>query len=274
MPIRREHAPALIAGAFVAGLAIVGITLALSGGDGDDTRSIDTERSTTSSSSSTSSTSTSTTTSTLPPVTIPPTSPPTTPPPTPGTIIVVPTSPPPTVAPVTTTSASSSTTSTSVPSSTTSTTQPQTPDEQEIQLAIETALSEDGTLPPDDARRVFVDHPDDQTPPTLRVTVGLDASLSTDDQLVAARVDAFTTLQTLQGLSQFTEDRVILRLRLPDEDGDPKTVVRLVFDRDTLMGIDFSSTDPLSIFTLADAATFDPPPNLEPTPTTTTSTSP
>jgi hypothetical protein len=133
-------------------------------------------------------------------------------------------------------------------------------------------LSTDGTLPPDDQRRVLVDHPNDQTPPTLRVTVGLDSALTTEQQLVAARADAYTTLKALQGLPEFTEDRVILRLRLPDEDGDPTVVVRLEFDRDTLLGIDFDTIDPLSIFTLADDATFFPPPNLEPTPTTTTST--
>ena len=55
---------------------------------------------------------------------------------------------------------------------------------------------------------------------------------------------------------------------------DPAVVVRLEFDRATLLGIDFDAIDPLSIFTLADEAHCFPPPDLEPTPTTTSPTSP
>ncbi len=267
MPITKEHAPAIIVGAFIAGLAIVGVVLAVSGGDGDDTRSIDTERSTTSSSSSTTSSTTtsSTTTTTLAPVTAPPTAPPTLPPP---SIIVVPTAPPtspPTQPPTTTTTAPPTTTSSSP---TTSTTGGGTP-EQQVADALEAALSADGTLPPDDQRRVGVDINDDR----VRATWSLDESLTLEQQLYASRIDAYTLAKTLQGLAQVSEQDVILRATLPDEDGDPKVVVRLVFSRETLNGIDFTTIDPLTIFDLADDATYDPPPDLQPVPPSTTTSS-
>jgi hypothetical protein len=256
----------LIVGSVVGGLLlIVGIAIALSGGgdDGQETRRVVTppERPSTTSTSIFVTTLPSTT---LPPVTTPPTTPATI---TPGTVVVVPpTSPPATAAPAT---APPSTTPTTHPSTTT-TTKPQTVAEQLADL-LETTLSADGTLPPDDLRRVKVDF-DPHSDERVRVTWALDPTLTPEQQRIAARVDAAALLRSIQGFSELGDERIVLRATLPDPDtGDPMRVVRLVFEHDTLVGIDFATSDELTIFELADEADIDP--TLLPTPSTTTTSS-
>jgi hypothetical protein len=106
----------------------------------------------------------------------------------------------------------------------------------------------------------------------VRVTWKLDPSLTVEEQQVESRLEAFTLLQTIQAANLPPDlDPVVLRATLPDPDtGDPTRVIRLVYTRATLDGIDFTTVDPLSIFTLADDSDIDS--DLAPTPTTTSTT--
>ncbi len=265
-----------IGGAAIAGvLVLVGIAFAVSSGNnGDETTSVKVPDRTSTSSSSTSSTSTSTSTTTLPlpPVTVPPTAPPTSPP----TVIVIPpttppTSPPttpPTVAPTT---SPSTTTSTTHPggSTTTSTTRPE--GEAELNTALETALNGGVAPDPGTPERVQLKFVPDDAGERVRVTWKLDDTLTTEEQRVQARLDAFTLLQVIQAANLPGDGPVVLRATLPDPDtGEPNRVIRLVYERDTLAGIDFTTIDPLTIFTLADDSEIDS--SLAPTPTTTSTT--
>lgn len=248
--------PAVATSVVVAVLAIVGIILALSGGDdGEETRRVETPPTR----ASTTSTSfrpplTTTTPPTLAPVlTVPPTS--ATPPTqiTPGTVAIVPT-PAPAPAPV----------PADVPAPTTTTTvKPKTVPE-ELTEMLETELA-GGTAPvPGTERGVVVDFESDER---VRVTWPLDATLTGDDLRIAARVEATSILRVIQGYQRLDDERIVLRATLPDTDGFPKRVVRLVFERATLDAIDFTTVDPLTIFELANEAETDP--ILLPTPTTT-----
>jgi hypothetical protein len=105
----------------------------------------------------------------------------------------------------------------------------------------------------------------------VRVTWKLDETLTTDQQRVQARLDAFALLRAIQAANPPGDGPVVLRATLPDPDtGEPDRVIRLVYERDTLDGIDFTTIDPLTIFTLADDSDIDP--DLAPTPTTTSTT--
>jgi len=105
----------------------------------------------------------------------------------------------------------------------------------------------------------------------VRVTWKLDEKLTTNEQRVRARLEAFTLLRVIQAANPPGDGPVVLRATLPDPDtGDPHRVIRLVYERDTLDGINFKTIDPLTIFTLADDSDIDL--DLAPTPVTTSST--
>jgi hypothetical protein len=102
----------------------------------------------------------------------------------------------------------------------------------------------------------------------VRVTWRLNQTLTTDEQRVQARLDAFALLRAIRIADPPGTGPVVLRATLPDPDtGDPDRVIRLVYERATLDGIHFATIDPLTIFTLADASDIDA--KLAPTPTTT-----
>jgi hypothetical protein len=270
--VRRDlRGTVLIVGSVVGGLAIlVGVAIALSGGgdDGEETRRVVTPPERPSTTTTTFRVTTTFPSTTLPPITSPPTRPPTPATVTPGTIVVVPTSPPPT-APPTTAGPVATTTTSSAP--TTTTTHPPTVEQQLADL-LETTLRTDGTLPPDEQRRVAVDF-DPNSDERVRVTWSLDAALTPEQQRYTARYETFALLRSIQGFAAADDQRVVLRATLPDPDtGDPMRVVRLVFEPDTLAGIDFTTLDPLTIFDVADVAEIDPVLLPTPPPTTTTST--
>gem|GEM_PF-5281445 len=105
----------------------------------------------------------------------------------------------------------------------------------------------------------------------VRVTWKLDKKLTTKEQRVQARLDAFTLLKTIQAVKPPGDGPVVLRATLPDPDtGDPVRVIRLVYERATLDAIKFKTIDPLTIFTLADDSNIDS--DLASTPTTTSTT--
>ena len=254
MPRSQQRALAIFLAVVGGGLAIVLLALSLGGDDSKQTRRIEIPPSrATSTSSSTVPTST-TTTTTLAVLAVPSTT--ALPPITPGTVVVVnPTAPPGPPA----TSASTTTT----------TTGHLTPAE-ELEVLLETALG-GGTPPTGTDPRVNVDfrESDDR----VRVTWSLDPLLDVEEQRAAARVEATTVLQIIQGFAGLDGERVVLRATLPDPDtGDPARVVRLVFERATLDSLDFSTLDAFTIFELADESTIDPALEPAPPPTTTTST--
>ena len=248
---------AILGGVFVGGVIIAVLIVSLVSGD-DPKRAVNVDP-----------TQPSTSTTTLPLLTtsLPPT-----------TIFVPPTSPPPTTAttitPGTTIVVPPPTTATTAPPPPTSTA-PTTPTTKQLSVAGELdALLENvllGGVPPEDPDapglvRVVVRA-------TVRVTWTLDETLSADEQRVEARLEAAAILQAIQSYARLGDQSIVLRATLPDpdDDGNPKRVIRLVYDRATLDAIDFTTIDPLTIFELADDADIDP--ILEPSPATTTSSS-
>ena len=137
--------------------------------------------------------------------------------------------------------------------------------------ALELALN-GGVLPaPGTPARVTVRFVPDDGGDRVRVTWKLDEKLTTNEQRVRARLEAFTLLRVIQAANPPGDGPVVLRATLPDPDtGDPHRVIRLVYERDTLDGINFKTIDPLTIFTLADDSDIDL--DLAPTPVTTSST--
>ena len=137
--------------------------------------------------------------------------------------------------------------------------------------ALELALN-GGVLPaPGTPTRVTVRFVPDDGGDRVRVTWKLDEKLTTNEQRVRARLEAFTLLRVIQAANPPGDGPVVLRATLPDPDtGDPHRVIRLVYERDTLDGINFKTIDPLTIFTLADDSDIDL--DLAPTPVTTSST--
>jgi hypothetical protein len=106
----------------------------------------------------------------------------------------------------------------------------------------------------------------------VRVTWALDPTLTTNEQaLEALRQESFTLLETIQAANLPGADPIVLRATLPDADGVEQRVARLVFERDTLDAIDFTTLDPLDLFALADDLEIDDPLPV-PVPTTTTTT--
>lgn len=137
--------------------------------------------------------------------------------------------------------------------------------------ALELALS-GGVLPaPGAPARVTVRFVPDDGGDRVRVTWKLDEKLTINEQRVQARLEAFALLRVIQAANPPGDGPVVLRATLPDPDtGEPDRVIRLVYDRDTLDGINFNTIDPLTIFTLADDSDIDL--DLAPTPVTTSST--
>jgi hypothetical protein len=137
--------------------------------------------------------------------------------------------------------------------------------------ALELALN-GGVLPaPGTPARVTARFVPDDGGDRVRVTWKLDEKLTTNEQRVRARLEAFTLLRVIQAANPPGDGPVVLRATLPDPDtGDPHRVIRLVYERDTLDGINFKTIDPLTIFTLADDSDIDL--DLAPTPVTTSST--
>ena len=176
---------------------------------------------------------------------------------------------PPTGAPAPTGSPAPTGTTATSAASTTSTTRPPTVAEQLQTLLEATLLGEADPPPPGTPPRVRVTYDVDEL---VRVSWDLDDTLSTTAQRYAAREEATALLRVIQGFAEIGEEPVVLRALLPDPDtGDPSRVVRLLFERDTLDALDFSTLDPLTIFERADEADIDPA--LAPTPPPTTSTS-
>jgi hypothetical protein len=151
--------------------------------------------------------------------------------------------------------------------STTTTTVPKTL-EQELTELLEQVLAGETPLPPGTPPRVTLDYEEDER---VRVTWPLDATLTDEPLRIDARVEAAAMLQAIQGFDRLGDELIVLRATLPDVDGDPERVLRVVFERSTLDAIDFTTIDELTIFELADEADIDP--ILMPTPTTTTTTS-
>lgn len=262
----------IIVGSVVGGLALlVGVAIAVSSGgdDGQETRRVVTPPEPPTTTSTTFRVTTTIPSTTLPPITSPATSPPTVPPTiTPGTVVVIPTAPP--TAPPTTPPTAPVVTTTPTTVHTTTTTHPPTV-EQQLANLLETTLRTDGTLPPDELRRVAVDF-DPNSDERVRVTWALDPALTPEQQRYTARLEATALLHSIQGFDQVSDERIVLRATLPDVDtGQPARVVRLVFEPDTLAALDFTTLDPLSIFDLADVAEIDPALLPTPPPTTTTS---
>lgn len=260
---RDQRRSALIAGGVVTGvlvLLVVGITL--SGGDHGKTTSVEIEHSSSTSSSSTTTPTVLTTTTLVQPL-LPPVAPRTIPP---GVVIVVPTSAPSAPPPVAPTAPR--TTPPTPP--TTSTTRPH-----EI-VTLETKLEAvlNGGTQPDagSPKRVRV-----VAPPAapIQVTWTLDPTLSTTAQKTAVRAEAFSLLEAIQSAHLSGQEPIVLRATLPDPaTGTPKRVVRLRFERATLETIDFATTDPQRIFSLANQRQVDPSLKVVGPPTTTTTATP
>lgn len=252
--------PAVATSVVVAVLAIVGILLALSGGDdGEETRRVETPLTRASTTSTSFRLPLTTTTPPTVALTVPPTS--ATPPTqiTPGSVAIVPgPAPAPAPAPAPTPAPAD------VPApSTTTTTKPKTVPE-ELAEMLETELA-GGTAPvPGSERGVVIEYESDER---VRVTWPLDETRTGEDLRIAARVEATAILRVIQGYDRLADERVVLRATLPDADGFPERVLRLLFERATLDAIDFTTIDPLTIFELADEAEIEP--ILLPTPTTT-----
>ncbi len=88
----------------------------------------------------------------------------------------------------------------------------------------------------------------------VRITWSLDPTLETPAQKTAARQEAYDLLIGIQSADLPGAGDVVLRATLPAPDSDAsRRVVRLVFGRATLDGIDFTTVDPQDVFTLADA---------------------
>jgi hypothetical protein len=241
---RQQRAALIVGGAAVGGLAIIGLAIALSSGDGDDKNSIDTSRTTTSSS-STSSSSTSTSTTTL--ITLPPTLPITT---TPPTTAFFPTTAPPTEPPTQPPTQPTSPPTTAPPTtqpSTTSTTKPLTPAQQ---LALDLGTVLNGGVPPEPGQNRVTVQPLAPNK-TVVVTWKLNTALTPDEQATTARQEAFTLLQNIQTANPPGNDTLKLRASIPDPDGTgTDLVVRLTIDRQQFDAFDFTGVDPLTVFEL------------------------
>jgi hypothetical protein len=264
MPLTpQQRSMAILGGVFGGGLLITFLLVSLvSGGDDKRDVSIGPDRTSTSSSSTSSSTLPPTTITTLPVTnpTIPITQGTTaTTVFVPGTVKIVTTTapkPPPTTA----------------PKPTTTTTKPKTK-AQQLEEELEAALF--GGPPPDGTPsrvRVVIRESDGQ----VVVTWKLDDSLSSDDQKYQARYDATNMLKVIQGFTGVEDDDVIIRGTISDPlpalPNHRKRVVRLVYERPTLDGIDFTTFDPLTVFDSPPADDADIDDSLNPTPTATTST--
>jgi hypothetical protein len=265
MPLNpQQRSLAILGGVFGGGLLITFLLVSLvSGGDDERKVSISPKQPTTSSS----------TTTTVPPTiaTVPST--------VPQTVATVPiTNPPPNTIPpgtvqiVTTTKPPAPATTKPKPPTTT-TTKPKTK-AQILDEQLEEALF--GGPPPDGTPsrvRVVIDEDDGE----VRIRWELDDSLSEEEQKYQARYDAAKLLEVIQGFSGLEDEDIILRARAADptilNPDHRKFVVRLLYTRATLDGIDFGTLDPLTVFDVppADDANIDD--SLNPTPTPTSSTS-
>ncbi len=251
----------IIAGSVGVGvLVLVGVAIAVStGGGGDKTTSVQVEQPSTTISSSTTrplNTTTSTPT-TLAPGVIPPVVPKTSPP----TVVIIPPTTPATPAPA---PAPTSPTSTSRPV-TTSTTRPVKVVELETKLEI--ALNGGSAPAPGTLPRV---HVVEQPGVRTEVTWALDPLLSTAEQKVAAREEAFELLKALQAAHLAGRDPIVLRATLPDPaTGQATRVIRATYTRATLDAIDFPTANPQRILLRADSRVLDPTLRV---PTTTTTT--
>src|SRR5688500_10462981 len=264
MPLNpQQRSLAILGGVFGGGLLITFLLVSLvSGGDDERKVSISPKQPTTSSS----------TTTTVPPTiaTVPST--------VPQTVATVPitnppnTIPPGTVQSVTTTKPPAPATTKPKPPTTT-TTKPKTK-AQVIDEQLEEALF--GGPPPDctpSRVRVVIDEDDGE----VRIRWELDDSLSEEEHKYQARYDAANLLEVIQGFSGLEDEDIILRARAADptilNPDHRKFVVRLLYTRATLDGIDFGTLDPLTVFDVppADDANIDD--SLNPTPPPTSSTS-
>jgi hypothetical protein len=240
---RQQRAALIVGGAAVGGLAIIGLAIALTSGDGDDSSSIDTRRTSTTSSSTTSSSSTSTSTTTL--LTLPPTIPTTTPP---TTAFFPTTAPPPapTTAPPTNPPTNPPTTQ---PTTTTTAPSPQK------QLANDIATALNGGTPPAPGQSrvtsVHIGDPDDPDDLT-RVRWKLIDTLTPEEQEVQARLDAWNVLKTVKDTNLEGTNDVIIRGTIPNPSPPPATdvVVTLGLSRQSLDAIDFTTFPPAQIFDL------------------------
>lgn len=239
---RQQRAALIVGGAAVGGLAIIGLAIALSSGDGDDKNAIDTSRTTTSSSSSTTSSSSSTSTSTTTLITAPPTIPTTTPP-----TIVFPTTVPPTEPPTIPPTVPPTTAPPTTKPPTTTTTKPPTPAQQ---LANDLGTALNGGVPPEPGENRVSVMPLASDKPVV-VTWKLNTDLTPDEQATTARNEAFLLLQNIQAANPPGDDTLRLRATIPDPDGTgTDIVVRLVIDRQAFDDFDFTGVDPLTVFDL------------------------
>jgi hypothetical protein len=108
----------------------------------------------------------------------------------------------------------------------------------------------------------------------VSITWSLDPTLDPPEQKSAARQEAYDLLTGIQSADLPGAGDVVLRATLPGTDSDaPRRVVRLVFQRTTLDGIDFTTVDPQDVFTLADAKRIAPSLKVVATPASTTTSS-
>ena len=268
MDDRQKRAVIAVVSIFAGGIALIVLLIVLASG-GDDTKSVKTasDRTTTTSSSTLP-------TTTLPPTTttlVPPTAPP--PPPTvaPPTVIVN----PPTAAPTTPTTATPPSTA-----PTTTTTSP-SPSKQ-LATAIETALNGGVPPDPDDPKRVRVTIPANPDNPDKKVEVDwdlpadfpLDPAAWTDEQFAAVRQEALTILATVRDANLPGEQEIKVRgfVRDPKDEDLTLRIVRIIYARATIDGVDFPTYE--NVFDVPPAITADvDPAYVPPAPPTTTSSS-
>jgi len=238
MDDRQKRAVIAVVSIFAGGIALIVLLIVLASG-GDDTKSVKTasDRTTTTSSSTTTSTTLPPVTTTLAPPTVPPTPPPTVAPP--PTVVVI----PPTAAP--TTPSTDATTTSTAPTTTTTLPSPS----KQLAAEIETALN--GGIPPDPGapKRVKVTIPPNPDNPDKKVEVDwdlpadfpLDPADWTDEEFAAVRQEALTILATIRDANLPGDQEIRVRGFVPDPDDEDLTlrIVRIIYARATIDGIDF-----------------------------------
>lgn len=274
MDDRQKRAVIAVVSIFAGGIALIVLLIVLASG-GDDTKSVKTasDRTTTSSSSTLPTTTLPPTTTTFVPLTVPPTAAP--PPPTaaPPTVIVI----PPTAAPTAPTTPTTATPPSTAPTTTTTSPSPS----KQLATAIETALN--GGVPPDpgDPKRVKVTIPANPDNPDKKVEVDwdlpadfpLDPADWTDEQFTQVRVEALTILATIRDANLPGDQEIRVRGFVPDPDDEDLTlrIVRIIYARATIDGVDFPTYE--NVFDVPPAITAEVDPDYVPSPPPTTTSS-